>query len=473
MMYINGEWLETDQVFEVDNPATGERAGTVYFAGEEETNSAIQAAEKAFPQWAALTAEQRSSYLWRIVEKLGEKREEIAQIITKEMGKTIHHARQEVGSTIAFFQWYAEEARRIYGDIISPSITNKRIQVTRQPVGVVGAITPWNFPLSMAARKLGPALATGCTVILRPSREAPLSSVALFKIFDEIGLPKGVANLVIGQSGPIVNTIMNSNIVKKVSFTGSTEVGKILIAQSAKTVKRVSMELGGHAPFIVFDDADIDLAVEGLVKSKFGSNGQQCICPNRIYVQDKVYEEFAEKLKDKVQTIKVGNGLDEQNEMGPLVNAGAIEKVQEQVDDAVQLGACILNGGKRLSDGSYSNGNFYDPTVLSNVTDNMLITREETFGPVIPLLRFSSEEEVIERANAIEYGLASYFYTKDLSRTYRVSEQLEYGMVGVNDAIPFAVQAPFGGVKESGMGREGGKYGLDDYLDTKMISVQI
>ncbi|KQU17462.1 NAD-dependent succinate-semialdehyde dehydrogenase [Bacillus sp. Leaf13] len=473
MMYINGEWLETNQVFEVNNPATGEKAGTVYFAGEEETNLAIQAAEKAFPQWAGLTAEHRSSYLWRIVEKLGEKREEIAQIITKEMGKTIHHARQEVGSAIAFFQWYAEEARRIYGDIISPSIPNKRIQVIRQPVGVVGAITPWNFPLSMAARKLGPALATGCTVILRPSREAPLSSVALFKIFDEIGLPKGVANLVIGQSGPIVNTIMNSSIVKKVSFTGSTEVGKILIGQSAKTVKRVSMELGGHAPFIVFDDADIDLAVEGLIKSKFGSNGQQCICPNRIYVQDKVYEEFAEKLKEKVQTIKVGNGLDEQNEMGPLVNAGAIEKVQEQVDDAVQLGACILNGGKRLSDGSYSIGNFYDPTVLSNVTDNMLITREETFGPVIPLLRFSSEEEVIERANAIEYGLASYFYTKDLSRKYRVSEQLEYGMVGVNDAIPFAVQAPFGGVKESGMGREGGKYGLDDYLDTKMISVQI
>lgn len=472
-MYINGEWLKTDQIFEVNNPATGEKAGTVYFVGEEETNSAIQAAEDAFPQWAALTAEQRGSYLWKIVEKLGEKKEEIAEIITKEMGKSIHHARQEVGSAMAFFQWYAEEARRVYGDIIPPSIANKRIQVIRQPIGVVGAITPWNFPLSMAARKLGPALATGCTVILRPSREAPLSSVALFKIFDEIGLPKGVANLVIGQSGPIVNTIMDSSIVKKVSFTGSTNVGKILIGQSAKTVKRVSMELGGHAPFIVFDDADLDLAVEGLVKSKFGSNGQQCICPNRIYVQDKVYEEFAEKLKEKVQTIKVGNGLNENNEMGPLINEEAIVKVQEQVDDAVKLGACILNGGKRLSDGSRSNGSFYDPTVLSNVTDNMLITKEETFGPVIPLLRFSSEEEVIERANAIEYGLASYFYTKDLSRNYRVSEQLEYGMVGVNDAIPFAVQAPFGGVKESGMGSEGGKYGLDDYLITKMISVQI
>ncbi|MGE7767749.1 NAD-dependent succinate-semialdehyde dehydrogenase [Peribacillus sp. NPDC096540] len=472
-MYINGEWLETDKVFEVNNPATGETVDTVYFVGEEETNAAIQAAKNAFPQWSALTAEQRSSYLWRIVEKLGENKEEIAQIITKEMGKTIHHARQEVGSTIAFLQWYAEEARRVYGDVIPPSIANKRIQAIRQPIGVVAAITPWNFPLSMAARKLGPALATGCTVILRPSREAPLSSVALFKIIDEVGLPKGVANLLIGQSGPIVNTIMNSSIVKKVSFTGSTEVGKILIEQSAKTVKRVSMELGGHAPFIVFDDADIDLAVNGLVISKFGSNGQQCICPNRIYVQENVYEEFAEKLKEKVQTIKVGNGLDEQNGMGPLIYEDAIDKVQEQVDDAVLLGACVLNGGKRLTREDYSNGYFYPPTVLADVTDEMLITREETFGPVIPLIKFKSEEEVIERANAIEYGLASYFYTKDLSRKYRVSEQLEYGMVGVNDAIPFAVQVPFGGVKESGMGREGGKYGMDDYLDIKMISVQI
>ncbi|MFJ8247015.1 NAD-dependent succinate-semialdehyde dehydrogenase [Peribacillus asahii] len=472
-MYINGEWLQTDQVFEVNNPATGEKVDTVYFVGEEETNWAIEAAEAAFPQWAALTAEQRSFYLWRIVEKLQEKKEELAQIITKEMGKTIHHARQEVGSTIAFFQWYAEEARRIYGDIIPPSVANKRIQAIRQPIGVVGAITPWNFPLSMAARKLGPALATGCTVILKPSKEAPLSSVALFKIFDEIGLPKGVANLVIGSSGPIANTLMNSKVVRKISFTGSTEVGKVLIAQSAQTVKRVSMELGGHAPFIVFDDADIDLAIDGLVRSKFGSNGQQCVCPNRIYVQESIYAEFAEKLKEKVQNIKVGNGLDEQNEMGPLTNEEAIVKIQEQVDNAVHHGACILNGGKRLSDGAYSKGYFYTPTVLSDVTDNMLITKEETFGPVIPLLKFQSEEEVIKRANDIEYGLASYFYTKNLSRKYRVSEQLNYGMVGVNDAIPFAVQVPFGGVKESGMGREGGKYGLDDYLDIKMISVQI
>lgn len=472
-MYINGEWLKTERLFEVNNPATGEMVDTVYFGGEEETNLAIKAAEDALPQWSALTAEQRGSYLWKIVEKLKEKKEQFAQIITKEMGKTIHHARQEVGSTIAFFQWYAEEGRRIYGDIVPPSAANKRIQVIRKPIGVVGAITPWNFPLSMAARKLGPALATGCTVILKPSKEAPLSSMLLFQIFDEIGLPKGVANLVIGSSGPIANALMESKVVRKISFTGSTEVGKVLIAQSAATVKRVSMELGGHAPFIVFEDADINLAIDGLLTSKFGSNGQQCICPNRIYVQESIYEEFAEKLKIKVQNIKVGNGLDEQNDMGPLTTEDAIVKIQEQVDDAVALGANLLNGGLRLSEGALANGCFYAPTVLSDVTDDMLITKEETFGPIIPLIKFQTEDEVIKRANDIEYGLASYFYTKDLSRKYRVSEQLDYGMVGVNDAIPFAVQVPFGGVKESGMGREGGKYGLEDYLDTKMISVQI
>lgn len=472
-MYINGEWLKTDNPYNVNNPATGEKVDTVYFVGEEETNLAIQAAESAFPGWAAHTAEQRSSYLWKIVDKLREKKEELARIITMEMGKTIHHARNEVGSAIAFFQWYAEEARRVYGDILPPSAANKRIQVIRQPVGVVGAITPWNFPLAMAARKLGPALATGCTVILKPSREAPLSSVALFQIFDEINLPKGVANLVMGSSGPIANTLMDSKAVRKISFTGSTEVGKTLIAQSARTVKRVSMELGGHAPFIVFDDADIDLAVGSLVGSKFASNGQQCVCPNRIYVQEGIYDVFAEKLKEKVGSMKIGNGLDEQNDMGPLINGGAVEKMQEQIDDAIRYGACVVSGGKRLSDGEYANGYFYSPTILSDVTDNMQIAKEETFGPIIPLLKFQTEEEIITKANDIEYGLASYFYTKDLARMYRVSEKLDYGMVGVNDAAIFAVQAPFGGVKESGQGREGGKYGLDDYLETKMISVQI
>lgn len=472
-MYINGEWLKTDKAFKVINPATGEEVDTVYFVGEEETNLAIQAAEEAFPQWAALTAEQRSSYLWKIVDKLQEKKEELAQIITKEMGKTILHARNEVVSTIAFFQWYAEEARRVYGDILPHSAANKRLQVIRQPVGVVGAITPWNFPLAMAARKLGPALATGCTVILKPSREAPLSSVALFQIIDEINLPKGVANLIIGNSGPISNALMNSQAVRKISFTGSTEVGKTLMAQSAQTVKRVSMELGGHAPFIVFEDADIDLAVEGLVRSKFASNGQQCVCPNRVYVQEAIYEVFSEKLKEKVGSMKVGNGLEEQNDMGPLINEKAIEKMQEQIEDALLHGACVLSGGNRLLDGDYANGYYYSPTVLSDVTDTMLIAKEETFGPVIPLLKFSTEEEVITKANNIEYGLASYFYTKDLARMYRVSEKLDYGMVGVNDSAIFAVQAPFGGVKESGQGREGGKYGLEDYLETKMISVQI
>lgn len=472
-MYIDGKWIEAEDIYEVTNPATGEVVDKVFYGGEKETKQAIEAAEEAFPVWSALTANERSHYLWQVVQKLEERKEEMASTITKEMGKTIHHARQEVASSIAFFQWYAEEARRVYGDVVQPSAANKRIQVIKQPVGVVGAIIPWNFPLSMTARKLGPALATGCTVILKPSKEAPLSSVMLFEIFDEIGLPKGVVNLVIGQSGPIANALMDSNVVRKISFTGSTEVGKTLIGQSAKTVKRLSMELGGHAPFIVFDDADIDLAIEGLIINKFGSNGQQCVCSNRIYVQEGIYESFASKLKEKVDNIKVGNGIDEANDMGPLTTEDAIGTIQEQVDDAVNLGANVLNGGKRLEDGEYSKGYFYAPTVLSDVTDGMLITKEETFGPVIPLIKFQSEEEVIKRANDIEYGLASYFYTNDLSRTHRVSEQLEYGMVGVNDAIPFAVQVPFGGVKESGMGREGGKYGLEDYLITKMVSVQI
>lgn len=389
------------------------------------------------------------------------------------MGKSIHNARYEVGSAINFFKWYAEEARRVYGDVIPPAAPNKRVTAIRQPVGVVGAITPWNFPLSMRARKLGPALAVGCTVILRPSREAPLSSVELFKVFDEAGLPEGVVNLVIGGSDDIVGEMMASSDVRKISFTGSTDVGKILIRQSADTVKRISMELGGHAPFIVFEDADTDLAVEGTITSKFASTGQQCVCANRIYVHDAIYDEFAEKFAEKVAAMPVGNGLDENNRIGSMVNQGAVEKVHQQVTDATEKGAKILCGGEVLKEGEYAKGHFYSPTVLAEVNEEMVITREETFGPIAPLIRFHSEEEVIQKANDIEYGLASYFYTNDLSRMYRVAEKLEYGMVGVNDPSPFAVQNPFGGVKESGMGREGGKYGLDDYLETKMISVAI
>lgn len=471
-MYIDGQWIKTDETFPVINPATGEVIDTVYKGGVEETKNAIAAAKRAFSAWAALTAEQRSAYLHRVVELLTERQELLAQTITKEMGKSIHNARYEVGSTINFFKWYAEEARRVYGDTIPSSATNKRILVIRQPVGVVGAITPWNFPLSMGARKLGPALAVGCTVILKPAKETPLSAIELFKIFHDAGLPPGVVNLVIGDASPIVKTMMESSDVRKISFTGSTEVGKLLIRQSADTVKRVSMELGGHAPFIVFDDADLDLAVEGLIRSKFASSGQQCVCSNRVYVQEGIYDEFSRRLVERVQKIKVGNGLDESVDMGPLVNEGAIEKVHSHVQDAISKGACVLVGGKRLTEGEYEKGYFYAPTVLGDVTSEMVITKEETFGPVAPLIKFKTEEEVLALSNDIEYGLASYVYTNDISRIIRVSEKLEYGMVGVNDPAPFVVQIPFGGVKESGLGREGGKYGLEDYLEYKTISIQ-
>ena len=472
-MYINGKWIKTDRVLEVKNPANGDFVDTVFLVGRAETQEAIKAAKTAFPKWAGLTGDERSVYINRVVEILQERKEILAQTITKEMGKSIHNARYEVGSTIDFFKWYAEEARRVYGDVIPSAAPNKRVTAIKQPIGVVGAITPWNFPLSMGARKLGPALAVGCTVILRPSREAPLSSLELFKVFDEAGLPEGVVNLVIGDSSEIVGELMASDDVRKISFTGSTEVGKKLIRQSADTVKRVSMELGGHAPFIVFEDADIDLAVAGTIASKFASTGQQCVCANRIYVHDSIYDEFAMKFSEKVSTMPVGDGLDENNRIGSMVNHAAVEKVHNQVTDAEAKGAKVLYGGTVLNEGEYAKGYFYSPTVLTEVNEEMIITKEETFGPIAPLIRFSSENEVIQKANNIEYGLASYFYTNDLSRSYRVSEKLDYGMVGVNDPSPFSVQNPFGGVKESGLGREGGKYGLEDYLTTKMVSVAI
>lgn len=472
-MYINGKWIKTNGTIEVFNPASGELVDKVYTVGIHDTKDAIDAAKEAFKEWSQLPVDDRVNYLHKTVEKLTEKREYLAHLITTEMGKSIHNARYEVQSTISFFQWFAEEARRVYGRIIPASVPNKRINVTKQPVGVVGAITPWNFPLSMTARKLAPALAAGCTVILKPSKEAPLSSVALFKIFDEVGFPRGVVNLVMGNSDKIVGTLMESKDVRKISFTGSTEVGKKLIRQSADTVKRVSMELGGHAPFIVFEDADIDLAIEGVIQSKFASSGQQCVCTNRIYIHDNIYDDFAVKLKERVSQLKVGDGINETNHIGPLINEGAIAKMKEQVEDALGKGASVLYGGERLTGGEYDKGFFYCPTLLLNGKEGMKILHEETFGPVVPLIRFSSEEEVIQRANDIEYGLASYFYTNDLSRMYRVSEKLEYGMVGINDSAPFSVQAPFGGVKESGLGREGGSEGIEDYLTTKMTSTRI
>lgn len=472
-MYINGKFVAGSHTLDVVNPATGEIISSVHAGGEEETRQAIRAAKDAFPAWAALTAEERSGYLLRVAELMAERKETLARTITQEMGKVLHHARYEVQSAINFFRWYAEEARRVYGETIPASQANKRIFVIRQPVGVVAAITPWNFPLSMIARKLGPALAVGCTVLVKPSRETPLSALELFRIFDEAGLPPGVVNLVVGDSGPITDAIMASSDVRKISFTGSTEVGKRLMSQASGTMKRVSMELGGHAPFIVFEDADIDLAAKGLVQIKYVSNGQQCTCANRVFVHEAVYDAFAARLKEEVSALRVGNGLDESCQMGPLINAKAVEKVHSQVEDAVEKGAVILHGGCVLKGAEYDRGHFYAPTILGDVKPGMKIMQEETFGPVAPLIRFSDEEEAIRMANDVNYGLASYFYTNDLSRMFRVMEKLEYGMVGVNDPAPFAVQSPFGGVKESGMGREGGHHGLDDYLETKMASVAI
>ncbi|MEW9673544.1 NAD-dependent succinate-semialdehyde dehydrogenase [Ammoniphilus sp. 3BR4] len=471
-MYINGEWIHSNKELKVFNPANGKLVGVVPLVGENETRHAIEAADRAFPAWSNLSADTRADYLQKVVGKLMEKKEHLAQIITQEMGKPITNARTEVDSTIGFFRWYAEEARRVYGEII-PAAKNKRVSVIKQPVGVVAAITPWNFPLSMAARKLGPALAVGCTVILRPSREAPLSSVELVKILDEVGIPKGVVNLVIGGASEIVTPIMESKVVKKVSFTGSTQVGKELVKQSADTLKRVSMELGGHAPFIVFEDADIDLAVEGALRSKFTSAGQQCICANRLYIHESVYEEFATKFAEKAKELKIGDGISDDVQIGPLVNQSAVEKADKHVQDAASKGARVLCGGRRIQEGAFVQGSFYEPTVLAEVDESMVITYEETFGPVAPLMKFKSEEEVIKKANHTEYGLAAYFYTKDLSRMYRVGEALEYGMLGINDPSPFSVQSPFGGIKESGMGREGGHHGMEDYLHIKTMSVQL
>lgn len=471
-MYINGEWLQTEKTLQVNNPATNEKVGEVFLVGKKETESAVQAAKSAFDEWSQLPAEKRAKYLRAIADKIKERRNEFAELITKEMGKALPYAKGEVKQTVDYFNWYAEEARRVYGETIPSSHPQQRLTTVKQPIGVVGAITPWNFPLSMAARKFAPALAAGCTIILKPAPEAPLSSMELFKVFDEVGLPNGVVNLVLGEAEEIARVFMESGDVRKITFTGSTEVGKLLIRQSADTVKKVSMELGGHAPFIVFEDADIDLAIDGIMKSKFASSGQQCVCANRIYVHDSIFDEVSAQLKEKVAALKVGNGLEKDTNVGPLVNSEGLNKVHDQVVDAVNKGASVLHGGERLTGEEYDNGHFYAPTILTDIKEDMKVVNEETFGPVIPLIRFTTEEEVIEKANNTNYGLASYFYTNDLGRMYRVSERLEYGMVGVNDPAPFLVQAPFGGVKESGLGKEGSFYGLEEYLETKLVSVR-
>ncbi|MGO0062940.1 NAD-dependent succinate-semialdehyde dehydrogenase [Brevibacillus fluminis] len=471
-MYINGEWVaaESGETLSVTNPATGETVGVVTFGDNRDAAKAIDAAHAAFASWSRLTARERSKYLYNLYELVRNSRDELAGIISAEMGKPLREAKGEVLGAADNFMWYAEEAKRVYGETIPSSVPNKRIMVLRQPVGVVGAITPWNFPVNMVARKIAPALAAGCTVVLKPAESTPLSAIRLFELIEQAGFPKGVVNLVIGKPEAIGQEFIDNPKLGKIGFTGSTRVGKLLMEGAAKQVKRVSMELGGHAPFIVFDDADLDAAVEGLFESKFRNSGQMCICTNRLYVQEGVADAFTEKLVERLKKTKVGDGRLKDTEIGPLVNERALAKVLEHIEDAKAKGGVVAAGGNRLVDGDYAKGFYCEPTVITDVTGDMKIAYEETFGPVVPLIRFSDEKEVVKLANDTRYGLAAYVYTRDNARCFQMAEQLEYGIVGINDGSPTQTQAPFGGFKESGIGREGGHFGLDEYLETKFVS---
>lgn len=474
MLYINGEWREANsrKTLQVKNPATNKIIQEVAYGGAEETNEAIEAAATAFSGWKRTTGKERGHYLERVAQLLREKTNEIAVIMTSEMGKPIPEALREIGIAIDYVDWYAEEAKRIYGETLTPSHPDKHLMVLREPVGVTAAITPWNFPIAMITRKLSPALAAGCTVILKPASATPLTAIKVFECFHEAEFPKGVVNLVIGPASEIANEMTSNPEVKKITFTGSTEVGKKLIKDSASQLKKVSMELGGHAPFIVFEDADLDLAVEGIMLTKFKNCGQTCISTNRIYVADKVAEQFGQKLVERVSKLTIGNGLEEGVDVGPLIDHKALEKVEEHVQDALLHNGKLLCGGHRVNKEGLE-GSFYEPTVIHGVNDSMKIITEETFGPIAPIITFSTEKEVIEKVNHKQYGLASYFYTKDMSRALRIMRELDYGIVGINDPTPIVAQAPFGGVKESGIGREGGKYGLEEYLEEKFVSIQI
>nr|WP_302058095.1 NAD-dependent succinate-semialdehyde dehydrogenase [Paenibacillus sp. MZ04-78.2] len=471
-MYINGEWVqaESGQSVEVINPATSESVGTVAYGDNRDTAKAIDAAHEAFKSWSKLTGQKRSKYLSNLYELVRKNRDELADLISAEMGKPIGEAKFEALGAADNFMWYAEEAKRIYGETIPSTFENKRLMAIKQPVGVVAAITPWNFPLNMAARKIAPAIAAGCTVVLKPAMKTPLSVIRLFELIEEAGFPKGVVNLVLGKAGKIGEEIVANPKVAKITFTGSTAVGKQLMAGAAQQVKRISMELGGHAPFIVFEDADLDQAVQGLFESKYRNTGQMCICTNRLYVQESVVEAFTQKLIERLKNVKVGDGRLKGVEIGPLVDEGALNNVMEHIRDAHEKGGTIAYGGNRLTEGDYSKGFFLEPTVITNVSSDMKISYEETFGPVVPIIPFKDETSVIESANDTTYGLAAYFYSKDNSRCFRVAEALEYGIVGVNDGAPTQTQAPFGGFKESGIGREGGHFAMEEFLETKFVS---
>ena len=463
--FINGEWYQGVETYAVLNPATGELIANVAKGGAAETAQAIAAAERAFPAWRTLTAKERSARVKRWGELMLENRDALAELMSREQGKPLAEARGEVGYAASFLEWFAEEAKRAYGDVIPSPNPNAKIIVTREPVGVVAAITPWNFPLAMITRKAGPALAAGCTMVLKPSEETPLSAFALAVLAEQAGIPAGVFNIVSGDAVAIGGALTASPVVRKLSFTGSTRVGKLLAKQSADTLKKLSLELGGNAPFIVFDDADIEAAVQGAMASKFRNTGQTCVCVNRFYVQDGVYDAFTRALTKAVQKMRVGNALEGEVEQGPLINAAALKKVETHVADALQKGAKVLTGAKRHALG----GTFYEPTVLIDASKSMLVAGEETFGPVAVCFRFRTEEEAIAAANDTPFGLSAYFYTRDLGRAWRVAEALESGMVAVNEGILSTEVAPFGGVKESGLGREGSKYGLDEYMELKYM----
>ncbi|MBO0987166.1 NAD-dependent succinate-semialdehyde dehydrogenase [Delftia sp. SD018] len=464
---IDGQWLAADDGSRIDvhNPATGESVGHVPRMGEAETQRAIAAAERAFTLWKQQTAEARARLLQRWFELMMENQEDLALIMTSEQGKPLAESRGEIAYAASYVQWFAEEARRIYGSTVPAPWADKHIIVTKEPVGVCAAITPWNFPAAMITRKVAPALAAGCTIIVKPAQQTPLSALAMAELAQRAGIPEGVFSVITGSSRAIGGVLTASMAVRKLTFTGSTEVGRVLAEQCAPTLKKMSLELGGNAPFIVFDDADLDAAVEGAMASKYRNTGQTCVCANRLLVQDGVYDAFMARLKVAVQALKVGNGLEAGVGQGPLIDQAAVDKVEELVADAVKNGAEVVLGGKRHALG----GTFYEPTILANATDRMRIAREEVFGPVAPVFRFKTEEEAIRMANDTEYGLAAYFYARDVGRVWRVGEALEYGMVGINSGIISTAVAPFGGVKQSGMGREGGAAGIEEYLSTKYL----
>ena len=469
LSHVNGRWVEaaSKRTAEVRNPATGEVLGTVPQMDTADVRTAIEAANAALPAWRALPARERATALKRLYALMLEHQEDLAVIMTAEQGKPLAEARGEISYAASFVEWFAEEARRVYGDIIPGHAPDRRILVLKQPVGVVAAITPWNFPSAMITRKLGPALAAGCTIVIKPALQTPFSALALAELGERAGFPPGVLNVVTGRGTVIGEELSGNPLVRKLTFTGSTEVGKVLLAQCAGTVKRVSMELGGNAPFIVFDDADLDAAIAGAMVSKFRNAGQTCVCANRLLVQSGVYEEFSRRLAAAVGRLHIGNGLDAGTEQGPLIDMNAVEKVESHVADALAKGARLLVGGKRHALG----GTFFEPTVLADVTPAMCVAREETFGPIAPLFRFDTEADAIRMANDTEFGLAAYLFTRDLGRSFRVAEALEYGIVGLNTGLISTEVAPFGGVKESGMGREGSKYGIQDYLEIKYLAI--